>query len=338
MLEKPELPDEKLIACLQAAYALHSSQIAFLPLGADVNTAVYQVITSDTTPYFLKLRRGHFDAVTVAIPRCLSEQGIAQIIAPIATRGGRLWTRVDAYTMSVYPFVTGHNGFEVELADHQWIDLGIALKGIHSAPVPPALWQQLPREDYSPHWRNLVRSFQVQAEENAFAEPVAAELAVFMQSKRAVITDLVTRAEQLGNMLAQRSLETVLCHADIHAGNVLIEDSDTLYIVDWDTLIVAPKERDLMFVGAGIGNVWRSSREAELFYQGYGPTEIDPMALTYYRYERIVQDIAAYCEQLLLTDVGGEDRAVELRHFVNSFLPNSVVEIAYRTDKLLHAE
>ena len=44
-----------------------------------------------------------------------------------------------------------------------------------------------------------------------------------------------------------------------------------------------------------------------LFYQGYGQAAVDQTVLAYYRYERIVQDIAAYCQQLLLTDEGGAD-------------------------------
>jgi len=90
-----------------------------------------------------------------------------------------------------------------------------------------------------------------------------------------------------------------------------------------------------MFVGGGVGGVWRDAQEETWFYQGYGRTEIDPQALAYYRYERIVEDIAAYGEQLLLTDDGGADRAQGLRFFLDQFLPNNVVEIAYRTDRAL---
>jgi len=61
------------------------------------------------------------------------------------------------------------------------------------------------------------------------------------------------------------------------------------------------------------------------------------VALAYYRYERIVEDIAAYGEQLLLTDDGGADRAQALRYFLDQFEPNDVVEIAYRTDRVLGA-
>ena len=56
VLEKPDLQDENIIACLQDEYGLLVVQIAFLPLGADLNTAVYRVVADDETSYFLKLR------------------------------------------------------------------------------------------------------------------------------------------------------------------------------------------------------------------------------------------------------------------------------------------
>lgn len=82
MLEKPNLKDEKIIACVQEEFGLHVVQVAFLPLGADQNTAVYRVVTDDETPYFLKLRRGVFDKTSVALPKFLNDQGITQIIPP----------------------------------------------------------------------------------------------------------------------------------------------------------------------------------------------------------------------------------------------------------------
>ncbi len=335
MLEKPDLPDEKIIACSQDEYGLHLIEIAFLPLGADVNTAVYRVVADNATPYFLKLRRGVFDEISVAVPHFLRVRGIAQIIAPVTTRTSKLWARVDGFTVILYPFVKGQNGFDTNLSDRQWVELGIALKGIHTAVIPPTLTRHIPRENYSPHWREMVTKFQVLIEETAFDDPVAKKLAVFMRSRRDVIHDLVARSERLALALQSRLLEFFLCHADIHAANILIAAEDSFYIVDWDNPILAPKERDLMFVGAGLG-ICDTTQQAAQFYQGYGQTEIDPMALAYYRYERIIEDIAAFCEQLFLTDEGGADRERALHYFVSSFLPNHVVDIAYKSEARLN--
>lgn len=50
---------------------------------------------------------------------------------------------------------------------------------------------------------------------------------------------------------------------------MLIDNKDTLYIVDWDEPIMAHIERGLMFIGAGAANVWKNPHEEALFYQGY---------------------------------------------------------------------
>jgi spectinomycin phosphotransferase len=334
MLEKPDLQDEKIIACLQDEYGLLVVQLAFLPIGADPNTAVYRAVAEDETPYFVKLRRGGFDATAVTLPKFLSDQGIVQIIVPLATKTKQLWANLDAFRVILYPFVEGHNGFEVALSDRHWRDLGTALKRIHTAVGPPALLSHIPQETYAPQWRESVKTFLEHAENDAFADPVAATVAALLKGRRDEILDLVRRAERLALALQARSPEFVLCHSDIHAGNILIDANDALYIIDWDNPILAPKERDLMFIGGGQGFAGHTAQEEEtLFYRGYGQTQIDPIALAYYRYERIIQDIAVFCEQLLLTNEGGEDREQSLRYLESNFLPNNTIAIAYTSDK-----
>ena len=334
MLEKPDLQDERIIACLQDEYGLLVVQIAFLPLGADLNTAVYTIVATNETPYFLKLRSGVFDETSVALPKFLSDNGIEQIIAPLVTKEGQLRASLDTFKVVLYPYVEGRSCYEVDLTERQWVDFGMALKSIHTAVVPPALIKDIQQETYSPKWREIVKKFLERVEVDVFDDPVAVKLSAFLNAKRDEILDLVKRAERLAQALQAESPEFVLCHSDIHAGNILIDDKDTLYIVDWDDPILAPKERDLMFIGGGLMGAWRSPPgEESLFYRGYGQTQIDPISLAYYRYERITQDIAVYCEQIFMTNEGGEDREQSLRYLKSNFLPNSTIEIAYLSDR-----
>lgn len=334
MLTAPDIPDEKIAACVQDAFGLRVAQIAFLPLGADVNTAVYRAVAEVGTPYFAKLRRGDFDEVAVLLPRFLRDRGAEQIIAPLATRSGRPWADLDAFKVILYPFVEGHNGYEIDLSDDHWVVLGGALRRIHTAVVPSALAGCIPEETYSPRWRNRARSFLERVENTESADPAARELAAFLKARRAEVLDLIGRAGRLAQGLQAQHQELVVCHSDIHAGNVLIDTGGALYIVDWDQPILAPKERDLMYAGGGqFANRRTPGEEERLFYRGYGPTTVDPAALAYYRYERIVEDIAAFCEQLLLSDEGGADREQSLRYLESNFLPGNTIEIAYKADR-----
>jgi spectinomycin phosphotransferase len=334
MLERPDLQDAQIAACLQREYGLRVSQVAFLPLGADLNTAVYRVVADDATPYFLKLRGGVFDETSVMLPKFLSDQGIAQIIVPLASQTGRLWADLGIFRTLLYHFIEGHNGYEIDLSDRHWVEFGRALKRIHTTALPSALAGRIQQEAYSPQWREIVKTFLKRVEDDRFSDPAAVELAAFMRAKHDEIADLVGRAERLAQAPQARSPEFVLCHSDVHAGNVLIGADDAFYIVDWDNPILAPKERDLMFVGGGQGFTGHTPQEEEtLFYRGYGEAQVDPAALAYYRYERIIQDIAVYCEQLLLTDEGGEDREQSLQYLKSNFLPNGTIEIAYKSDR-----
>lgn len=104
---------------------------------------------------------------------------------------------------------------------------------------------------------------------------------------------------------------------------------------NWDDPIMAPKERDLMFIGAGVANVWNKPHEEKLFYKGYGKTEINIPTLAYYRHERIVEDIAVLGQQLLLTSVDNQNRIESYKHFIDQFEPQGVGEIAFKTDENL---
>lgn len=333
MLEKPDLEDEKIVECLLTEYGLNIDHVEFLPLGADVNTAVYRV-TETGTSYFLKLRRGIFAETAVTLPGFLSDQGIAQIIPPLAARSGRLWGNLPPFKTILYPFIEGHNGYETTLSDAHWAALGAALKYIHTTAVPPGITSQIRRESYSATGRQFVRQFLAEVPAVAHAHPTAGQIAAFLQSKQAEILALIARAEQLAQVLQAGPQELVVCHSDLHAGNLFIDSNGALYIIDWDELILAPKERDLMYIGGGLLASGLTPPEEEIrFYPAYGQTKLNAAALAYYRYERIVQDIFEYCKRVSAPAGSGEDLAQSLYNLQSDFLPNHTIDIAYQTDR-----
>jgi len=337
MLEKPELKDEEIINCLRDEYGLSVGKISFLPLGADLNTAVYRVVTIDGTAYFVKLRRGDFNEASVAVPYFLSSLGIKEVIPSLTTLKGRLWANLNPFKVILYPFIEGHDGFEERLSDQQWVEFGKALKRFHTVDIPPTITSTIQRDDFSARWRDTVRMFLERIEEDIFNEPLAIELAAFLKSKEDETLELVNRAEWFAHMLQEQPPEFILCHADIHGWNLLIDTTGAIYMVDWDTLIFAPRERDLMFIGGGPGDSGYSPQEEEtMFYQGYGQTNINQIAIAYYRYERIIEDIAVYCKQIFSSNKGGEDRKQSLEYLKSNYLSNGTIERAYQSDKTLN--
>lgn len=331
MLTPPDLSSDVIAAYVRDAYSVDVTQVTFLPIGADADAAVYRLDSADGAAYFLKLRRARFDEIAVAVPAFLNEHGAPAVMSPLLTTGGALWTSGHGFTWILYTFFSGPNGFERPLSGAQWQTLGMSLRAVHAAILPALLAARVPREDYSPRWRDIVTAYSEQVERDRFADPIAERLATGWREKRREIATLVERAADLAQRLREKSLPFVLCHTDLHAGNVLLGADGELAIVDWDDPILAPKERDLMFFGAGVGAIWDTAREETLFYQGYGPVEIDVTALTYYRYERIVADFASYGEQIFEAQGGVEDRENGVRKVMGQFEPGRVIDIAHRT-------
>jgi spectinomycin phosphotransferase len=335
MLEKPDISESSLAEQLHDHYGIAAQRIAFLPIGNDENSALYRV-DADGGPFFLKVRLGHFDEVSATLPKFLSDQGVPGIIAPMETPRRQRWVSVDRYSLVLFPFVEGRPGFgidlsdgnwrELGLSDDNWRELGVALRALHGTTLPVEITRRLRRESYSSRWRDMVRTL-LESEIRPVDEPTE-KLAVFLRTQSEEIAGLVDRAAELAP-LAQRAGSTfVPCHGDIHGRNVLIDSTGVLHVVDWDTALLAPKERDLMFIGAGVGGIWNDDREGALFYEGYGPANVSAAVLAYYRYDRIVEDIAVTSHEILSKDFSDADREKWARQLERQFLPGNVVEMA----------
>lgn len=336
MIDRQFPSDRCIMDCIKVSYDLEVKSIIPLSGGADMNAALYKVQTQDRSSYFVKLKHGYETDINLTLVELLYDSGIQQIIPPLKANTGRSILQLDDFCLIIYPFIEGVNGFSHTLTERQWITLGQALRQIHDFKVPSSFLKHMRQETYSLQWRQAVRSLYANIQQQPVSNDVIAlQFLNFMKEQRLVIQRLVDRAEQLYNTIKQQAAKFVLCHSDIHGGNVLIKGNDTLYIVDWDELIMAPKERDLMFIGGGIANVWNDPQEEAFFYKGYGHTDINTSILAYYRYERIVEDIAEYGQALLLSNYDNihKNRAEMYKQFISMFEPNGVVDIAFKTDK-----
>ncbi len=329
-MKKQSYSNQEIIRCLETYYLIAATKLTLLPLGADMNATIYKATAYDQS-YFVKLKHGHGHDNSIVMLELLHENGI-QVILPIKTIHGQLKQYFKNSTLIVYPFIEGQDGFSRNLSDDQWRKLGKNLRQLHEIKVPVSLQKKIRHEIYSSKWRELLKSYYIDMASEITHDEIALKLSTFIRENMQVIRHLVNQTETLAHKMIDQTPEFVLCHADIHGGNVLIDEKGTLYIVDWDDPIMAPKERDLMFIGGGVANVWNNLHEERLFYEGYGKNVINNTILAYYRHERIIEDIAEYVQVLLLTNLGGEDRTVMYDHFVDMFKPNGVIDIAFRTN------
>src|SRR5579871_1105084 len=101
MRQEPNLPEEKIIACLRTQYGLEAVSARFLPIGYDLRAFVYEAITVEGISYFVKIRSGAVHPASLLVPRVLIEHGIPNILAPLRTVTHALWCALGAYAMIV---------------------------------------------------------------------------------------------------------------------------------------------------------------------------------------------------------------------------------------------
>ncbi len=333
----PQSLTDEILRSLDRSYGIEATEIVPLSGGADFNTVVYRVMASDGKQYYLKLRRDQFLHASVLVPLYLFKMGMSAVIPSITSTAGEAWVSLGTYVMILYPFVVGHNAVECPLSDQQWMRYGEIMKKLHTTPISDQIMHILDRETFQSPWPNIVSAYIEQIDHEDYHDAVAQQAVVLLRSKKTEILHCVNRAVLLADILKKQSFEYTLCHADMHLWNLFVSETDDLYIVDWDTLILAPKERDLMFIGAGISSSGRTPAEEELlFYKGYGKTDINYMALAYYRYVRIVEDIGEYCQHIFSKEAEQSEKQQSLRYLAGNFAVGGTIERARTVDNFFH--
>jgi spectinomycin phosphotransferase len=329
MLERPDLEDAVIVSALKQWDGILVWRLDFLPIGNDSGAWVFRVTPEDAQKYFLKVRTLPVDAATLVVPHWLSAQGIRPVVSPIAARDGRLWRPVADFGLILYPYIEGTSGMRLGLTPQQWGDFGKTLKWIHSVQLPETIRRQVPVESFVPKWAEMVRRIQGRLASTAYRNHYEAELGEFWLGRSDEIVQITRRTVDLGAQLRQTRHELILCHADIHTANLLVDPQGDLHIVDWDQPVLAPKERDLMFVVDG-------SPDEALFFQGYGPVSIDRLALAYYRYEWVVQELGDYGERVFYrADLGPQTMEDSICGLRQLFDPGDVVDLARATEEFL---
>ena len=334
MRDPPDLSTDAIVAAVRSRDGIPAAGLAFLPIGHDSSAWVYRVHADDGGDYFLKVRSGPVNEAGLRVSRYVQDRGVTQVVAPIPTVGGELWAGVDGFTLTLYPFIDGRTGMDGGMAERHWTTFGAVLARVHAMRLAPELAGRMRRESYTPAWSDVVWRVDAHIAGRTFEDPAERELAELWSARRTEIQGLVERAEALGERLRAAALPLVLCHADAHTANVLIDTSDRIWIVDWDETVLAPRERDLMFVVGGISATLVGPREEGWFFRGYGATAVDVLALAYYRYAWAVNDIGAYGEQaLLLPGRGAATKRTAVQGLMSLFKPGQIVSLAYAADR-----
>ena len=317
-----------IIELLQEHYSLATQDITQLSIGADLNTKVF-CVNAFGNSYFLKLRTGEFSPASVEIPAFLGKHLIPNIISPIQTNSGQLWVNSDDNNIILYPFIDGKDAYQVKLSKENCQNFGRFMSTFHQTHFPEHLKQMIPKETFCNSYRKRLFHLLQSIKNDKAKNESEAQLLHIINTQFDVISTMIDHANSLAHQLSkEKNKNYIVCHGDLHAGNLLIR-SNELFIVDWDTLVFAPKERDLMYIGGGLlNNSYPPAEETSLFYQGYGDVDINHQAVAYYRFERIIQDIVIYCVEIFNSSPTS-DSVLYLKYLESNFKEGATIDQAF---------
>lgn len=326
---------------LSRSYGLTTTELELLGGGLDAAAWTYRCSVRSRPDLVLRLKRGEPLPAAYLVPRHLRDAGAGAVVAPMLTSDQQLFVQLDGLTFSVYPFRAGDNEWTSGMTDRHWYDLGSAVRAVHDVAVDRWLTDLLPCDDPT------VEKYGVLTEWDAAVQPSRGGGSAFSETwnrHRRQIHAMHQQMRQLVPSLRDQPRHDVVCHGDLHPGNVLIED-DRVHIIDWDDVLLAPRERDFIFAphvatgdGTSLGSGGSPLPLAAAFFHGYDllAADIDWVALTYYRCERVVQDVIALANQAVGTTASDAEEANRWLRY--NFAPGGEAEAAGAAARHLSAD
>jgi spectinomycin phosphotransferase len=323
----------ELIERVRREFGLDLSGLDPVTHGADDNARMWRANDGNGGRYAVKLSGGGTPAGLIVTDH-LARRGVPGIARPVPARDGRPWADVDGVRLSIVPWVSDEQGWDGGMGADHWRSYGELLAMVHATPVTDELRRLLPTEN---HTHDSEASL-VQEVERRLREPAVDALHRALADEWAAepIRALLAYADTFAPALGAEAAPTVVCHGDPHLGNVLLGPNGTVWLIDWDDAVLAPPERDLMFVTGGVlAFAPVGPDHAAWFFEGYGPAAPDRRRLAYYLCVRALFDIADFARHVTEPDRPEQDRVRALAIVRGLLSPTGMVAIARQAADLV---
>lgn len=321
MFSRPQgLSDDAVAAGLGAGWGLDGVELEYAPLGfgshhwmvrrggdrwfATVDD-LHERRQDDAEP-----RSAVQDRLAAALggARRLRDAGLAFVVAPLPHRTGGVLHPIDGrFVLALYPFVEGRT--------HDWgrfpgrqqrVAVLRRLADLHAVEAVPGSGTEdfaLQRED---GLRAALADLDTGWATGPFGEPARALLARHATAVR----ELLRRYRSLVAAVPVQGF--VLTHGEPHPGNT-IDTAAGVVLIDWDTLLLAPRERDLWSLHAEDPGVLDE-------YHRLTGHRADPTVLEVYRIGWELAGICLYVSQFHRRHPHSQDTAEawqNLQHHLN---------------------
>lgn len=225
----------------------------------------------------------------------LQEAGCEFVVAPIRTGEGAPATQVgERFAAAVYPFADGEcfSWGPFPSTEHRQALLDMLVR-VHTAPAR----HHAERDDFGlPHRDTLETGL---SSPLADVGPYSGRVNDLLAANTDAVAGFLARYDRMVAAAQAQATSMVLTHGEPHPGNTM-RTVDGWRLIDWDTALVAPCERDLWTLDPGDGSILAAYAQA---------TGVTPRAelLELYRLRWDLADIAVDVDRFARPHTGSAD-------------------------------
>jgi Phosphotransferase enzyme family len=287
-----DLAEPDLAGVLTAAWGVSAPRLVYRPVG--FGSHHWQATTDAGAAWFVTVDEPDtFDELAAALGAAqdLYAGGLSFVVAPVPTRDGGPLARLGRFAVALYPYIEGRS-FEWDdwdgwdAAGHRGAVLDL-LVALHTSTIPT----RARLDDLAIAHRDALVTDRLDD-----VGPYSGATARVLRQHRSAIR---ARLAEYDGMLRGAPSTAVLTHGEPHPGNTMLT-ADGWRLIDWDTVRIAPPERDLWSL-AGWDRDPLAGYEAAT---GYRP---DPALLALFRLRWDLTDLAVTADRFRKPHTGDAD-------------------------------
>ncbi|RAP75816.1 phosphotransferase family protein [Paenibacillus montanisoli] len=297
------IEDQILLSSLNQSYGIQAESIHFIPMGDSAYS--YRVECANGDRFYLKLfdhqndrQRKSVEKLTCYLPlnwSMVHQNLFPNISCPIKTVAGDYQTTCNAITIVLFTFIEGETLAEAyPFTEEILAEIAKSVAAIHRI-TPSIDHSLLLTETYDLSFdRDLEMCLSLLENPLTVADPIKQALREQVGSNKEQILAMLKRVRHLRSLAIAQNKEKVLCHGDLWGGN-LIRHQNKLYVIDWESSVIAPPEYDLAgYIGEAF-EVFFSAYEEQM---GSSMT-INPDLLRFYSYRHHLRNLTNWLMNIL---------------------------------------
>jgi hypothetical protein len=305
--------EEKFIRAIQQGYGLDIGNLEFLLRGFGGDC--FRADTPNGERYFLKLHDPVNNQMMAASSRAFylplmhqlhAKEILPHIPHPLPTLDDALSLRIGANEMVITNFIAGKLVGFGELPEPILAQLAELVGILHASRAKLEFEHPFIEKFEVVFEQDLLQSFDTLAVLGISATPGQQLLRDIILPQQAQIVAHLGQLKELqayaigtyakSGFAKSREKPMVVCHTDLHGGNLMTDGEGNLYILDWENAMIAPPEHDMIFFAGETGFF-------ETFWPHYARhfkgANLDLELLRFYFYRRGLEDVADFILRIL---------------------------------------